>query len=296
MKLRFPSLQLITISFLFSLLMIGSCKKETSQSGSAMQQEQDASMVSSEADAEAEIVFNDVFDDAMGVNDEVGIEGVGTLNRINPCYTITVSHPNSPAIFPIKIIIDFGTTGCRGLDGHIRKGKIINYYTGRLIVAGAMAYTTFDGFYVDSIKVEGTHKIANTSTSLTTRQFTVDVVDAKLIKPSGDYVEWNNHKVITQIEGLATTFIALDDIFKIEGSAHGKVKKGNLLVSWESIIVEPLIKRYSCRWIVKGQVKTIRTNTAATGPWVALLNFGTGDCDSKAVITINGVSHQITLR
>ena len=295
MKPRFQSLQLVVITFLFSLLLLVSCKKETSQSGSEAQQQQDASMVSSESDAEAELVFNDVFDDAMGVNDEVGIEGVGTLNRLNPCYTITITRTNPPAAFPVKIVVDFGTTGCRGLDGHVRRGKIINYYTGRLLIAGSMAYTTFDGFYIDSIKVEGTHRIANTSSTNSLRQFTVDIIDAKITRPSGDFVEWNNHKVITQIEGLLT-IAPLDDIFRIEGTAYGKVKRGNLLVSWESVIAEPLIKKYSCRWILKGKVKTIRTNTAATGPWVAVLDFGSGDCDSKAVITINGVSHQITLR
>ena len=79
MKLRFKSSQLIPITFLFSLLMIVSCQRENSQTMTEEQQQQEASIVSSESDAEAEIVFNDVFDDAMGVNDEVGIEGVGTI-------------------------------------------------------------------------------------------------------------------------------------------------------------------------------------------------------------------------
>ena len=275
--------------------MIVSCKKETSQDGTEAQQQQEASMVSSESDAEAEIVFNDVFDDAMGVNDEVGIEGVGTLNRITPCYTITITRTNPSAVFPVRIVVDFGTTGCRGLDGHIRKGKIITEYTNRLLIAGAVATTTFDGFYVDSIKVEGTHKIANTSTSNITRQFTVDVTNAKLTKPSGNFVEWSNHKVITQAEGLGTA-TPFDDIFKIEGTAHGRVKRGALLVAWESNILEPLIKKFSCRWIAKGKVKAVRINTTATSPWVAVLDFGDGTCDNQAVITINGVSHQITLR
>ena len=71
--------------------------------------------------------------------------------------------PESTRFFPVKVVIDFGTTGCRGLDGHYRKGKIITEYTNRLIVPGAFATTRFDGFYVDTIKVEGIHKITNTS-------------------------------------------------------------------------------------------------------------------------------------
>lgn len=295
MKLRFLSTKLVAITLFFSLLLVVSCQKETSN-GTEEQQQIEASQVSSESDAEAEITFNDVFDDAMGANDEVGVEGVpGTMNRLNPCYTVTITRLNPPDLFPVKIVVDYGTTGCVGIDGHIRRGKVITEYTKRLLVPGAVATTRFDGFYVDSIKVEGVHKITNTSTSTATRQFTVDVIEARLTRPSGNYVEWSGHKVITQIEGLATA-IPLDDIFRIEGSSHGKVKRGALLVSWESNIIEPLIKKFSCRWIVKGRVRTVRTNTATTDRWVAVLDFGTGDCDNKAVITINGVSRQITLR
>ena len=295
MKLRFLSTKLVAITLFFSLLLVVSCQKETSN-GTEEQQQIEASQVSSESDAEAEITFNDVFDDAMGANDEVGVEGVpGTMNRLNPCYTVTITRLNPPDLFPVKIVVDYGTTGCVGIDGHIRRGKVITEYTKRLLVPGAVATTRFDGFYVDSIKVEGVHKITNTSTSTATRQFTVDVIEARLTRPSGNYVEWSGHKVITQFEGLATA-IPLDDIFRIEGSSHGKVKRGALLVSWESNIIEPLIKKFSCRWIVKGRVRTVRTNTATTDRWVAVLDFGTGDCDNKAVITINGVSRQITLR
>lgn len=297
MKFNISISKLINFFLLVTLTTFISCQKENSQTGSEEQQEQEASMVSSESDAEAELVFNEVFDDAMGVNDEVGMEGVGSLDRINPnpCFTITVTRLNPPAIFPVRIVIDFGTTGCRGLDGHFRRGKIITEYTNRLLIPGAIATTTFDGFYVDSIKVEGTHKITNTSPSPTTRQFTVDVTGAKLTRPSGNFVEWNNHKVITQLEGLLTV-LPFDDVFKIEGSANGRVKKGVLLVAWESTIIEPLFKRFNCRWIVKGKVRTIRRNTNSSSPWVAVLDFGNGICDNQAVITINGVSHQITLR
>jgi hypothetical protein len=295
MKIRFKASHLISFTFLFSLLMFVSCQPENSQTITEEQQQIEASTVSSEADAEAEIVFNDVFDDAMGVNDEVGIEGTGTLNRINPCYTITVTRLNPPDLFPVKVVIDFGTIGCLGIDGHFRRGKIITQYTRRLIVPGASATTTFDGFYVDSIKVEGTHKITNTSSTNNERQYTVDVTGAKLTKPSGNFVEWRNHKVITQIEGLGTV-APIDDIFRIEGSAGGKVKKGALLVAWESNILEPLIKKFSCRWIVKGKIKTVRPNSTANSPWIAVLDFGSGACDNQATITINGVSRQITLR
>lgn len=298
MKPCFRFNQLLTVILFSSLLLVVSCQKENSLDSAEELEQQEASVLSSEADAEAEIVFNEVFDETMGVNNEVGMEGVGSLDRVNPnpCYTVTVTRLNPPDLFPVKVVIDFGPTPCRGLDGHYRRGKIITVYTGRLLNAGSIATTTFDGFYVDTIKVEGTHKIENTSSSNTTRQFTVDVTNAKLTKPSGNFVEWNNHKVITQLEGLATPFVPLDDVFKIEGSANGRVQRGRLIAAWESNIIEPLFKRFNCRWIVRGKIRTVRRNTNTTGPWVAVLDFGNGTCDNLAVVTINGVSRQITLR
>ncbi len=299
MKSRFKLTQLLTLSLFFCLLMIISCQKENSRNGTEDQQEMEASKVSSESDAEAESVFSGLFDDAIGVNTEVGLGGTGIFGRIASCPDIIIDRLNAPDPFPVRITLDFGVNGCTGNDGHLRKGKIITVYTNRLLVPGAIATTTFDGFYFDSIKVEGTYKITNTSVAPTPpgRQFTADVINGKLTRPSGNFIEWNSHKVITQIEGLSTA-APLDDIFKIEGSAHGRVKRGALIVLWESGITEPLIKRFNCRWIVKGRIRTTRVNASATSPWVAVLDFGSGTpppCDNLATLTINGVTHQITL-
>ncbi|HEV7782934.1 MAG TPA: hypothetical protein VGO58_16780 [Chitinophagaceae bacterium] len=297
MKFRFKLTQLLTLSLFFCLLMIVSCQKESSRNGTDDQQEMEASQVSSESDTEAEMVFNGIFDDAMGVNGDVGIGGTGIFGRVTACPDVTITHLNPPDLFPAKVVLDFGANGCVGNDGHMRRGKIIIHYTGRLLFPGSVATTIFEGFYFDSIKVEGTHKITNTSPSSNTppaRQFTVDVINGKLIRPSGNFIEWNSHKVITQIEGLLTP-APLDDIFKVEGNASGKVKRGALIVLWQSTITEPLVKRFNCRWIVKGRVRTTRVNTNTSSPWVAVLDFGAGTCDNQATLTINGVTHQITL-
>jgi hypothetical protein len=307
MKNALSLTRLLAGSLFFSLLIMVSCKKEQSGAGDT---EAQASKVSSESEAQAEIVFNGIFDDVMGVNDDVGIAGTGIFGRSNPgdpngnntmqrgdsihCFTVTVIHLTT-APFPKRIIIDFGTTGCVGRDGHVRKGKIIIDYSNRLIIPGASATTTFDNFYIDNIKVEGTHIITNTSGANTAlRQFTVTVTNGKLTWSNGNYIQWNSQKVITQMDGLATPN-PLDDIFKIEGSSHGTALRGNLLVAWQSTITVPLIKKFNCRWIVSGRIRTVRINTSNTSPWIAILDFGNGTCDNQATLTINGVTYQITL-
>lgn len=296
MKLRFQSAVLAAFLMAFTVVFFASCQKEDSQNGTPEEQEAEASKVSGEADAEADVIYNSVFDDAMGVNDEVALGGTGVFGRPNACPTVSIIRLNAPNLFPVRVILDFGT-GCTGPDGHFRKGKVITTYTNRLLVPGAMATTEFDGFFVDSVKVEGLHKITNEGSNTTTpilRKFKVEVINGKLTKPSGNFIEWNSTRVITQIEGVATP-TPLDDILKIEGNSRGRVKRGALLVGWESNIREPLIKRFTCRWIVKGIIRTVRINLAVTSPWVAELNFGNGTCDNQAILTINGIPRQITL-
>ncbi len=307
MKYRFSFPKLVSAVFIACLFFIVSCEKEKSQSGTDAQEEE-VSSVSGEADAEAESTFNEFFDDVMGANNDVGVGGSGvffgrpdSLTPVPRCFTITITHPTANP-FPVKVVIDFGTTGCPGPDGRVRRGKIITEYTNRLIYPGAMATTTFDHFFVGDVSVEGSHKITNISGSPIppanlARKFKIEVINGKLTHPNGNYVEWNSTRTITQVEGLATPDMPKDDAFKIEGNGNGLVRRGNLLVRWESTITEPLLRRLTCRWIVKGRVRTVRANLPDpnNSRWVAVLDFGTGGCDNQATITINGRTRQITL-
>jgi hypothetical protein len=299
MKSRFILTPLAIIFFFFSIVIVSSCAKENSGTTTDAEEVQ-VSQTAGESDAEAETTFNEFFEDAMGANNDVGIAGSGvfygrldTLVPVPRCFTTTITHPTTN-FFPVIVVLDFGTSGCPGPDGRIRRGKIITEYTNRLVYPGAIATTSFDGFYVDDVHVEGTHKITNTSAGTSNRQFAVEVRDAKLTKPTGDYIKWNSDRVITQIEGIITPDFH-DDIFSITGSGQGQVKRGTLLAGWQSSTTEPLIKRLTCRWIVKGRIRTVRVNSNPTGSSVAVLDFGNGNCDNLAIITINGVSHQITL-
>ena len=302
MKKFTPITLSITIALFTSLVFIG-CKKETSETLTAAQEEE-AATFSTESETESELVFDDVFDNVMGVNNDVGIAGTGVFGRIgtsgrqlNPdslrCFDVTITKLNAPEPFPVKIVLDFGN-GCLGKDGHMRYGKIITEYTGRLIVPGKSATTIFDGFKIGNISVQGTHKVTNSSSS-NLAQYTVDVTEAKLSRPNGNYSLWTSHRIITQIEGNGTPSIHLDDIFTIEGSAHGRVKRGDLIYAWQSEIAEALRKKFICRWISKGIIKVRRETLPSTSPWIASLNYGNGDCDHFATLTINGASRLIEL-
>jgi hypothetical protein len=307
MKLIYKLTFFTFLVFLVSIILFASCKKEESANPS---EDASASQASSEADADAEIIFNEIFDNVMGVNTDVGMGGVGVFGqmfpgapgqtaRIDACPSVTITRLNSSQPFPVKIVMDFGT-GCSGRDGRNRSGKIIAIYTNRLIYPDAKATTTFEEYKVDSVLVQGTFVISNISTigpnnPLIIHKWKTIIEGAKLSKPNGNYTEWNSTKTITQIEGNGTPLFPLDDIYKIEGSGNGKVKKNNQLIAWKAEIIEPLVKKFSCRWIIKGVIKVVRLTLTDSSPWVGILNYGSGDCDKKAIITINGELHEITL-
>ena len=299
MKLSHRLARLLIMLLAAVTLTFVSCQKESSTATQV--DETNFGNISSESDAEAETVFDDVFDNVLGVNGDVGIGGTGVFNRtaqesagnrtdslVNPCFTVTVTPMSPPNLFPVKVVIDFGT-GCTGRNGRTRKGKIIAIYTGRITVPGKTVTTTFDGYYVNDTKVEGEHKIENQSAS-NVWAYAVTVTNAKLTKPNGNFIQWNSSKVITQVEGLGTPLFPRDDVFSVRGETNGAVKRDTVYYQWSAKTIEPLIKRFSCYWIVKGKIGIRRTNTDG-----AVIDYGNGDCDNKATITINNVAHEITL-
>jgi hypothetical protein len=294
--------RIITIVFSVSLLIF-SCKKETSGSDLSEKEEEQASITTSESEAESESIFNEVFDNVIGVNNDVGLAGTGVFwrvgtnsnltERVAACFVISITHSVQGQEFPLRIEVDFGA-GCPGKDGRIRSGKIVTEYTGRLTVPGKSSVSVFKDYTVDGVKVEGTVKITNTG-NITQRQFTVEIINAKLTEADGDYTKWNSRRVITQVEGFITPDLHIDDVFTITGSASGEVKTSTFATTWESNIIEPLRKRFACAYISKGIVKIIRRNQAADSKWVGILNYGNGTCDKNATLTVNGVEHQIIL-
>lgn len=249
-------------------------------------------------DIETDAVYEDVNDITMGISTDGGEElgftpgsGVFENSGGSPaarmsegrCFTLTVV-PQERGVFPKTVTIDFGS-GCLGRDGKTRTGKIITVFTGPMRQPGNKATTTFDGYKVDSIAVTGTHEVINNSIA-ETKILTKRVLDGKLTWNSGRWVKWNATRTFTFLAG-ADTPEPMDNVIQIIGAGRGENSKGK---SWSHEVIEPLIKKFTCRWITKGVVK-FRHNEV-----VGLLNFGNGDCDNKATILINSVLREISLR
>ena len=110
-------------------------------------------------DAVSFAVFDDVFntaDNATIILDQMvksGDSKSGTTVA-DTCPVITVSQSSSEA-WPKIVTVDYGTS-CVGLNDNTRSGKILIKVTGPRTQVGSKRTVTFDNYYFNGIKVEGT--------------------------------------------------------------------------------------------------------------------------------------------
>ncbi|GAB4092758.1 hypothetical protein [Flaviaesturariibacter terrae] len=278
------------------------CKKEHSQDELSSQEELQIALAAVRGDAQMSFSREEVFDNVLGVNTEFGIGGTGVFGRLQrpdslACVTVLIQRLG-PNAFPARVTLDFGG-GCTGRDGRTRSGKIIIDYTARITEPGATATTTFDHYQLDSFAISGTHIVENTTPPGTgpnhNRVFRVTINNGRIDKPSGNYIRANSTRVLTQVEGAATPNFPADDVFLISGESHGTLQTNDLVSNWQSVIETPLRKSFNCRWIRQGTVRTNRGTSPSNPRWVALLDYGQGNCDNVASLTVNNSTYQISL-
>jgi len=267
--------------------MIGlfSCQKDTSLLDNE-------SINIADDDAVTEAVFEDVFSTADNASIIAENAGKGDDSKsasevvADSCPTITVTRPG-PALWPKTITVDYGT-GCEGLNGNIRKGKIIIEVTAPRMEAGAKRTVTFSDYYFNDIKIEGT-KLIETEGFNSNQHLvrSVKLTGGKLTLPDGKIIERETQHKREWVAGLITRNI-WDDECLVTGTASGVNING---VEYTNTITTALHWTRACRFIVSGVVKIERGDDPPV-----VLDFGTGDCDAKAVVTRGGESKEITLR
>jgi len=199
------------------------------------------------------------------------------------CATITHDTVSNPRV----MTIDFGTTNCVCNDGRSRRGKIVVTYSGKYFEAGSSKSMTFNEYYVNDNKVEGTKSIVNNGKNNSGHSTWTISADLTITKSNGKVHSWSSTRTREMIAGEGTK-TRLDDIYSITGSASGDNKKG---ITYTATIVKPLVRALACRWFQSGSIDfNIGTKPTRT------LDYGNGDCDAQATVTVDGKTYPITLR
>jgi len=236
-----------------------------------------------------DLLYDDIFDevdDAMYFM-ELGFSGEGLKSASDiTCKVITVEHPNDSTFWPRTVTIDYGD-GCTGPNGRVRKGKIIVVVNQAYKNEEHYRITTFDNFYIDDFKVEGTKTISNEGKNIDGNYvFSVTLEDGKVIKPNGDTISRSINHEREWLSGSNTRF-RWDDQYFVTGYATG-VNHNHL--AYTRTIVNPLYITLDCRWIRSG---TVEINVEGKEP--IILDYGEGACDRLATVTAGEETKTIRL-
>jgi hypothetical protein len=208
----------------------------------------------------------DIMMKAAEENNLTGNKGGNPLLGNLVCATVTVTPQSG---FPKTITIDFGPLpGCVDSFGIVRSGIIQVVISDSLRLPLSTATMTFNNYFVNGHKKEGTITWTNTSVP-PMRRWRREVVNGKVTAPSGNWWLHNGVKVVTQnLVGMIIT-------------GHGNTINA-AGVSRSHEIVEPLRKRFLCQWIDQGRIRFDGPNH------FAILDYGNGACNNQATVSIDG--------
>jgi hypothetical protein len=285
LNIGFMKTKIFLIITALSIVSLSSCKKDT-----VLDQD---SVDLADDDAVSDAIFEDVFNtvdyadiilDGFQKGESVKSEEFVVLS--DSCPTVTITHP-SDAVWPKTITVDYGT-GCTGFYENTRAGKIIIVVTGPRRETGSKRTVTFDNYYINGIKVEGTHVLENKGfNSSQNLLVSVTLTGGKITLPDGKTIQRSFQHQREWIAGLLTKN-PWDDECLITGTAAGVNING---VAYTKTIMTALHWKRVCRFVVSG---VIEIEMAGYEPFE--IDFGTGDCDAVATVTRGNDSKEITLR
>lgn len=243
--------------------------------------------------AQGDETFSDVFTSISNFSTENDANfTASTKTGQKLLSTLEVKENPNVTIFPLgnewpkTVTFDFadGTTKYN----INRKGKIKAVYSNRFKTTGAKVTLTFENYYVNDTKIEGTKTITNLGKNAAGNYiFSVVVSKSKINDKRGTFT-YEANRTIEWIKGEGTPLNIFDDEFAITGSSIGTNSKG---ITFTTNITSPLIKKIGWPYLVAGVIE-IKPGDLA----IRVLNYGNGDLDAKATVTVNGTTREVILR
>jgi hypothetical protein len=234
--------------------------------------------------AQAESIFNDavnIVDD--GARKEKGINKLSPDNYygLYACVTLKV---DSDTVGAKNMLWDWGTTNCQGADGRFRRGKIYCEFSGPYSLSGTKTTIQFQEYYLNDNLVTGTITIRNDNANSVR---TITIQNGSITNPANQKITFSGTHTFKWIQGDNTPLIRTDDIYEVSGNSNGTSINGN---TFSTNITVPLVFDLNCKYITKGKIDI----TPGSKP-TRTLDFGSGLCDDKATVTIQGNTFNITL-
>ncbi len=220
------------------------------------------------------IVFSDA-EEGEALISKPAKKGTGD-GKFQTCATISTEKTEAGR----SIVIDFGTEGCKGPRGHVKKGKMIITITGKWREENHSRKIVLEDFYINDHKIEGTRTVTTKKVALTSFEQTVKLEGGKVTLSDGTVLTHESTKTRKLEKGIATPWNRSDDEWEITGESSGvnyKQKAYTMKITTPLHRVHPSV----CRFPEKGVKEyTIEDKKVVT-------DFGTEKCNT-AKVTING--------
>jgi hypothetical protein len=229
------------------------------------------------------------------------------------CTSITPG----PGLVPSSYTINFGTSGCLGTDGRVRKGKLIYDFSQSAVGAdryrkpGFKMTITSQSYEVDGNGIVLTKTVTNTTpnsipqgTNPGTNITWAISANATVSKSGGGTITWvcNRTKELTNTndancyKGQTQAIDWTKAIVKLNGTASG-TNAGN---ETYSAVAHDLVRDFNCApngltphrhpFISGTVVYTPGSKATRT------INYGSGTCDFNATVEVNGNTYTLSIQ
>lgn len=283
---------LLFVSLLSVIFFIGcSTNESTDVSATSQTITTDDVTANSEIDATVDDI-SIIAEDQFSVQQSAMARTSGVVKSILPlCATVTTVLTGDT----YTKTIDFGTDGCPLPNGNIVKGKIIISFSKNFTTPSKTISYTLVGFYHNGKLIEGTrtitHELKSTDLLATVHPVTTHSVDMKITYADGKIYTRIGTRVREMVEGFDTIGNWEDNVFKVWGY-HITTFPNGAKYTCTTQKTQALLIKMSCKmpFPVSGIIEITKNDGKA------VLDYGNGDCDKLATMTVNGVTKEIVLR
>lgn len=235
----------------------------------------DQSRVTAQTDESVDGTFS-ILDVAYA---EIEEDAGRNASLFSDCVTITISSENDVTF----VTLDFGF-GCELNNGAVVSGKI-NMTYGPIVAQTRTITYSFDDFVYNNKGLEGGGSIFRERTNDNGNPQSTFSKDIDVTFPSGIVAQVEGTRVREWIEGLGSGTWT-DNVFSVTGNRNIEASTG---FTQDAQVIEALRRETTCPYFVSGSIQITRNNGEG------VLDFGSGDCDNTAILTVNGEEIVIVL-